>query len=80
MWQTISPRVVDDIYVAAAQNNNPGKFNTIVDIKLKHWAEKSLANTSIQVSLSLLQANVALVMCRTLCNNALNSAHEQLDV
>jgi optic atrophy protein 1 len=50
MWQSISPRVIDDIYIPAAQNNSPGKFNTIVDIKLKHWAEKSLANTSIQVS------------------------------
>ena len=49
MWQTIAPRVIDDIYIPAAQNTNPGKFNTIVDIKLKHWAEKSLANTSIQV-------------------------------
>ena len=49
MWQTISYRVVDDIYISAAQNNSPGKFNTIVDIKLKHWAEKSLASTSIQV-------------------------------
>ena len=50
MWQTIAPRVINDIYIPAAQNKSPAKFNTIVDIQLKHWAEKSLANTSIQVS------------------------------
>ena len=49
LWQTVLPHVVDDIYISAAQNNNPGKFNTIVDIKLKNWAEKTLATTSIQV-------------------------------
>ncbi|XP_028394093.1 dynamin-like 120 kDa protein, mitochondrial isoform X2 [Dendronephthya gigantea] len=59
MWQTISPRVVEDIYISAAQNTNPGKFNTIVDIKLKHWAEKSLASTSIQVGWDTLFGEVS---------------------
>lgn len=57
MWQTISPLVVDDIYISAAQNNSPGKFNTIVDIKLKHWAEKTLASTSIQVEIMYKRRN-----------------------
>lgn len=29
--------------------DSTGSFNTLVDIKLKHWAEKELANKSVQV-------------------------------
>lgn len=59
LWQTVQSRVIDDIYLAAAQNSNPGKFNTIVDIELKHWAEKTLASTSIQVGWDTLFSEVS---------------------
>lgn len=62
LWQTVLPHVVEDIYISAAQNSNPGKFNTLVDIKLKHWAEKSLPNTSIQVGWNTLFGEVSKAM------------------
>lgn len=33
--------------------DSTGSFNTLVDIKLKHWAEKELANKSVQVGTTI---------------------------
>uniref|UniRef100_A0A0N5AQS6 Dynamin-like GTPase OPA1, mitochondrial n=1 Tax=Syphacia muris TaxID=451379 RepID=A0A0N5AQS6_9BILA len=47
-WKAISSHVFDQILLPAAGIDNMGTFNTFIDIKLKHWADKELANKSIQ--------------------------------
>lgn len=46
----MSPHVFDNIYLPATQVNSVGSYNTMVDIKLKHWAEKELPAKAIAVS------------------------------
>ncbi|XP_018667792.2 dynamin-like GTPase OPA1, mitochondrial [Ciona intestinalis] len=50
MWDNVSNHVIENIYLPAAQSEDPGTFNTTVDIKLKQWAEKPLPNASISVA------------------------------
>ena len=49
LWNAISIYVFDQILMHASSVDNAGTFNTLIDIKLKHWAEKELANRSVQV-------------------------------
>lgn len=49
LWSSISPHVFDQILMPASNSLNAGTFNTLIDIKLKHWADKGLANEAIQV-------------------------------
>ncbi|XP_014242997.1 dynamin-like 120 kDa protein, mitochondrial isoform X3 [Cimex lectularius] len=48
MWDKVAAYVVDNIYLPAAQAQNPKAFNTVVDIRLKEWAERKLAELSIE--------------------------------
>ena len=38
------------MYLPAAQENDPGKFNTQVEIKLKEWSRKLLPETAIKIA------------------------------
>ncbi|KAL3110150.1 hypothetical protein niasHT_015753 [Heterodera trifolii] len=49
LWNAICPQVFDQILMPASTVESTSSFNTVVDIKLKHWAEKELANRSVQV-------------------------------
>ncbi|VDD90450.1 unnamed protein product [Enterobius vermicularis] len=49
LWNAVSSYVFHEILMPASAVNNAGSFNTVIDIKLKHWADKDLANKSIQV-------------------------------
>uniref|UniRef100_A0A914VQK9 Dynamin-like GTPase OPA1, mitochondrial n=1 Tax=Plectus sambesii TaxID=2011161 RepID=A0A914VQK9_9BILA len=49
MWDKVANNVFDQIYMPAALVESAGTFNTLIDIKLKHWADKELASTSVQV-------------------------------
>ncbi|VDN04046.1 unnamed protein product [Thelazia callipaeda] len=48
LWNVVSTHVFDHILLPACAVDNAGAFNTLVDIKMKHWADKDLANKSIQ--------------------------------
>uniref|UniRef100_A0A0A9YA90 Dynamin-like GTPase OPA1, mitochondrial n=2 Tax=Lygus hesperus TaxID=30085 RepID=A0A0A9YA90_LYGHE len=48
IWEKVSPHVINNIYLPAAQSLNTRTFNTMVDIRVKEWAESELAGKSIE--------------------------------
>ncbi|KAI6172049.1 Abnormal pharyngeal pumping family member [Aphelenchoides besseyi] len=46
---TASEHVFDQILLPTSSVTNAGAFKTAVDIRLKHWAEKELANLTVEV-------------------------------
>ncbi|XP_062531577.1 dynamin-like 120 kDa protein, mitochondrial isoform X4 [Bombyx mori] len=58
LWDHAAPTVMDRIYLpaAAAAHDDQDKFNTIVDIKLREWAERELPGTSVQAGREALRA------------------------
>lgn len=49
LWEKISAYVVENIYIPAVLSDNVRAFNTLVDIKLKHWADSMLPKKCIDV-------------------------------
>ncbi|XGW12609.1 hypothetical protein V3C99_013351 [Haemonchus contortus] len=47
LWDCVSGHVFDQILMPAWVVNNAGTFNTMVDIRLKHWADKELPIKSV---------------------------------
>ncbi|KAK0422365.1 hypothetical protein QR680_007525 [Steinernema hermaphroditum] len=47
LWQSFTSHVFDHILMPASAVDSAQSFNTITDIKLKHWADKELAKKSI---------------------------------
>ncbi|KAK0394474.1 hypothetical protein QR680_000758 [Steinernema hermaphroditum] len=47
LWSSLTSHVFDQILMPALAVDNAESFNTIIDIKLKHWADKELAKKSI---------------------------------
>ncbi|KAL1116742.1 hypothetical protein AAG570_005214 [Ranatra chinensis] len=55
VWHRISSHVFDNIFLPAAQTGNSKSYNTMVDIRLKEWAELQLAERSIEAGTEALQ-------------------------
>ncbi|XP_015376444.1 PREDICTED: dynamin-like 120 kDa protein, mitochondrial isoform X2 [Diuraphis noxia] len=53
LWNGISHYIIENIYLPAGysvnQTNSTASFNTMVDIKLKQWAEEQLPRKSINI-------------------------------
>ncbi|TKR73121.1 hypothetical protein L596_020470 [Steinernema carpocapsae] len=47
LWSNLQGHVIDQVLVPAATSNSPQSFNTIVDIKINDWINKSLAKESV---------------------------------
>ena len=50
------------MYLPAAQENDPGKFNTQVEIKLKEWSRKLLPETAIKIAKQTLTAEFVQIL------------------
>ncbi|KAK9869644.1 hypothetical protein WA026_003391 [Henosepilachna vigintioctopunctata] len=48
IWQDMSDKVFENIYVPAAQTGSSETFNTAIDIKLRQWAEQGLPFESVE--------------------------------
>lgn len=48
LWEKVSNYVFENIYLPAAQSGSQNSFNTMVDIKLRQWAEQALPAKSVE--------------------------------
>ncbi|KAL5264483.1 hypothetical protein ACHWQZ_G005539 [Mnemiopsis leidyi] len=62
LWEKIHPKVVDDIYLGAAECTTSSNFNTKVDIALKDWTDDKLPQISINVGWQTLFKQLETIM------------------
>lgn len=55
LWAKLSNYVFENIYLPAAQSGSQTSFNTMVDIKLRQWAEEVLPSKSVEAGWETLQ-------------------------
>uniref|UniRef100_A0A3F2YWU8 Dynamin-like GTPase OPA1, mitochondrial n=1 Tax=Anopheles farauti TaxID=69004 RepID=A0A3F2YWU8_9DIPT len=55
LWEKLSSYVFENIYLPAAQSGSQNSFNTMVDIKLRQWAEQALPAKSVEAGWEALQ-------------------------
>ncbi|XP_017868573.1 PREDICTED: dynamin-like 120 kDa protein, mitochondrial isoform X5 [Drosophila arizonae] len=71
LWEKLSNYVFENIYLPAAQSDS---FNTMVDIKLRQWAEQALPAKSVEAGWEALQQEFISLMERA------KKAHDHDDV
>ncbi|KAL6734940.1 hypothetical protein Aduo_005427 [Ancylostoma duodenale] len=74
LWDTICSHVFDQILMPAWVVDNAGSFNTLVDIRLKHWADKELPQRSINSGWETLRE----VFSRQVNHDASRSDHDPI--
>ncbi|XP_017018900.1 dynamin-like GTPase OPA1, mitochondrial isoform X4 [Drosophila kikkawai] len=62
LWEKLSNYVFENIYLPAAQSDS---FNTMVDIKLRQWAEQALPAKSVEAGWEALQLEFISLMERS---------------
>ncbi|XP_063677299.1 dynamin-like 120 kDa protein, mitochondrial isoform X4 [Bolinopsis microptera] len=62
LWEEIHPKVVDDIYLGAAECTSSSNFNTKVDIALKDWTDDKLPQMAINVGWQTLFKQLETIM------------------
>ncbi|XP_016968002.1 dynamin-like 120 kDa protein, mitochondrial isoform X4 [Drosophila biarmipes] len=62
LWEKLSNYVFETIYLPAAQSDS---FNTMVDIKLRQWAEQALPAKSVEAGWEALQSEFISLMERS---------------
>uniref|UniRef100_A0A336MA42 Dynamin-like GTPase OPA1, mitochondrial n=1 Tax=Culicoides sonorensis TaxID=179676 RepID=A0A336MA42_CULSO len=62
LWDKLSNYVFEHIYLPAAQSGSQSTFNTMIDIKLKQWADEVLPTKSVEVGWEALQKEFADLM------------------
>lgn len=55
LWDKLSNYIFENIYLPAAQSGSQNSFNTMVDIKLRQWAEEVLPAKSVEAGWETLQ-------------------------
>ncbi|KFB35872.1 dynamin [Anopheles sinensis] len=55
LWEKLSSYVFENVYLPAAQSGSQNSFNTMVDIKLRQWAEQALPAKSVEAGWEALQ-------------------------
>uniref|UniRef100_U5EJB3 Dynamin-like GTPase OPA1, mitochondrial n=1 Tax=Corethrella appendiculata TaxID=1370023 RepID=U5EJB3_9DIPT len=62
LWEKLSNYVFENIYLPAAQSGSQNSFNTMVDIKLRQWAEQALPAKSVESGWDALQKEFQCLM------------------
>lgn len=55
LWEKLSTYCFENVYLSAAHSASQGAFNTMVDIKLRQWAEQALPAKSVESGWEALQ-------------------------
>lgn len=78
MLNAISEHVFNQILLPTSTLTNPGAFKTAVDIRLKHWAEKELANLAVNVGWDSLKEVFCQQVEGDIANNKSNDSENGL--
>ncbi|KAL9915307.1 dynamin-like 120 kDa protein, mitochondrial isoform X4 [Glossina fuscipes] len=62
LWDKLSNYVFENVYLPAAQSGSQNSVNTMVDIKLRQWAEQSLPAKSVESGWETLQTQFLMLM------------------